>query len=357
MEPEYILQTVFNENCRARLTTDAEVAKRRYFEVHNKIEAFEAVDRHRLKPEEWKLYYTRAELQDLLFSIYYRQNVPFASGPQPLDQRDAWTMWRDRMIRAEWQAYLETAHHIGMFLGNKGKELLNALRSNDYAQFHAAMAECMVCWLLAGKEKLSLQPYVQTQNGKDVEFVATLASTSTELFIEVKAPYKPSPVGLFRSIGPSERIDPVVGLASKKFLPNKANVVAVVPRVDGIHDEHDARRAYFQAVYGRSSIGLEINTKTGHPGKTFHVFKRDGRFLKPRKAGMPAHTRVSALLGVRPFSRGEIPDGNAWVDHEVLIAENPFASIPLPKDFLPGVPRLTNQDEQLVWSDGWPIDA
>lgn len=354
-----ILRTIFDAETRIRLDASRKQLEARFYRLEKAIAELEEVERKqrrtKLFPDEWKLYYDRAELKDALFAIYLRQNVPFASGPPPLDPDQRWTMWRDRMIRAEWECYFQAAQQVGMFDGAQGANLVKALRSARFEQFHSAMAECMVCWLLAGSQRYKLEPYVKTVGEKDVEFRARKGRG--EFYVEVKAPYRPSPSGLFRSVGPSERIDGAVARAGQKFLPGKVNVVVVVPTVDGIWREEDARRAYFQAVYGQSGLTWKIDTRTGFPSGVSTIFKRDGRFLKPRKQGLPAHTRISGFLGVRRITRGDPELGTSWIDHELLLLENPNAEVRLPKSFFPHVPRLISRRGRLKWSDNYPIDA
>lgn len=352
-----VVQFVFDEKSRAKLARAKSQlsAQERLLAVRVADIQEKTKNRAKMTRSEYSPFYELSETRDAIHAIELRLSVPFATGPQPSDSDAKWRMYRDRIIRAEWECYFDAAQTVGMFSGEQGSNLLKALRSSKIREFKSAIAECMVCWILAGRYRYRLKPYVETSGKKDVEFLATTPDLSA--FTEVKAPYKAVPNGLFRSIGPYKRIAGAVLRASEKFVAGHTNVVFVVPAIDGIFNEADERRAYFEAVYGRSAIAWSVNKVTGMPGPTEVVFQRDGRFLKGRKNGRPAHTRVSGLVGVSRVIRGDIEAGDAWVDHRLLVLENPNAVVGLDKSFLSDAPRLTVVEGQLCWSDGYEIDA
>lgn len=331
-------------------------------------------------------------------NVQFRLKVLEACGPYPSDPIRAAELRRFRAIKAAWDTYLFASFACGMFEGDKGSDLLARLRGTNDDGFRSAMAECMVCWFLAGRMRFPVDPCAAGRNGKNLEMRAHV--DGSWIGVEVKAPFRetPKPPPGKNAVvwwgDDADKIDQCMEAANRQFDDNTSNLLVIVPSLRMRVFSH--RRDVVKAAFGQSKITCPINTHTGEAaGPTEVRFFPEGKFLntsrsngKPLKPdGLPAYRRISAVLCLEerlmerypephPFvlldkkRRGEIwpvweeayrlhlGAGNTmWVEHDVLALHNPNAYHPLSQETWCNFPQLVPVDGEMKWTDGYRVDV
>ena len=82
-----------------------------------------------------------------------------------------------------------------MLEGERGKEVRSRLASTDAECFRSAMAECEVCWFLAGRKRLPLVADAPGRNGRNLDM--RIVVNAVDVGVEVKAPFRERPKGAF----------------------------------------------------------------------------------------------------------------------------------------------------------------
>lgn len=327
-----------------------------------------------------------------------RLDVINACGPYPSDRSKAANIRYRRAYKAAWDTYLFAAFACGMFNGNKRNDLLARMQSIDDNDFRSAMSECMACWFLAGKMKLSVNPVAPGRKRRNLELQINLGNGV--IGVEVKAPYietpKPAP-GQNTSIwygDDSRKIEQSISAANKQFNDDCPNLLIIAPqlRVPLYAHRHDILRA----AYGQSKITWKIDTRTGLTvGPIEPKFFPEGRFLNPNREngkllkpdGFPAHRRISAIITIEQVVKQKYPypnpaillvdegrgerwnyfqkavelhyskENSMWVEHYVLVLHNPYAYHPIEQNIFGQFPQLITNGDLLEWTDGTPINV
>lgn len=336
---------------------------------------------------------SQAPSQELVF----RLRVVEACGPYPCDPKKADSLRSLRALKAAWEAYLCAAFASGMFVGEKGKDLLGRLRGVDDDGFRSAMAECMACWFFSGRMKLPIDPYAPGRGAKNLEM--RIITEDGGIGVEVKAPFREAPMlAPGRSTGcwvgdDAEKIAQCLEAANRQFDKNSRNLLVIAPRLlmRMFFERHDL----VKAIYGESKIVVPINNQTGEPGPTGVEFFPDGKFLnttrpggKPMKAdGLPGYRRISAVVTIEekivekhpypssfafldrehlaeiwPMWKREnrlhySTDNMKWVEHDVLVLHNPFAYHPVSPEMWERFPQFVEVDGEMRWTNEHGTEA
>jgi hypothetical protein len=213
--------------------------------------------------------------------LLYRLRVLGACGPYPSDRARTEELRCLRARKAAWEAYLFTAYAWGMLEGERGKEVRNRLASTDAECFRSAMAECMVCWFLAGRKELPLSPDAPGRNGRNLDM--RIVVNAIDVGVEVKAPFREQSKERFWWGDDSDKIVVALKTANKQFAKDRPNILALIPclRRPCFSHRHDLVRAAF----GQSKITWQVNTQTGEGGPTEVKFFPDGQFLNTERPG------------------------------------------------------------------------
>lgn len=311
--------------------------------------------------------------------LAYRLEVLSACGPYPSDTRTVYRIRSCRARKAAWETYLSTGFSCGMFDGEHGKDLRSRLTGVGDDNFWSAMAECLVCWLLAGKLKLPVRPRPRGRDGKTLELLVDLADGGMR--IEVKAPSRER-LSKSWSGDDSDILARCLRDANKQFEHGVRNVLVLVPMLRT--SVYACRGQLIRAFYGEEQISVPINHGTGEPAKPVEVgFAQTGKFLKHWKpTGNPRFTRVSAVLCVEerpgtsyplrnPFGlylEGASVDvwrkwyddeklfldktNTAWVSHALLVLHNPYAEYSIPREPWGDCPQFVDSNGMMSWTDG-----
>ena len=259
-----------------------------------------------------------------------------------------------RAERAAWEAYLVAAFSLGLFDEPHGNDLRARLTGEDDNAFRAAMAECMVGWVLAGKLKLNVTPRPEGRRGHPLEYL--VRNNSGGIRVEVKSPYRPLPARGAWCGDDSDLLAAALKSANEQFDSGVRNLLALAPsiRIPVYRDRGQLARAF----YGQHVFTVPIEVETGDPaGPTAFEFSPDGSFFNPRNPagklikpdGMPAYTRVGAVFCIEE----ELQFGNPpWMDHKILVAHNPYATDPISQEIWDSIPQLVDVGGEMAWNDG-----
>jgi len=318
--------------------------------------------------------------------LLYRLQVLCACGPYPSDRTRTQELRCRRARKAAWETYLFTAYACGMFEGERGKEVRSRLASTDAECFRSAMAECMVCWFLAGRKRVPLSANAPGRNSRNLDM--QIVANAVDVGIEVKAPFRERPKERVWCGDDSDKIVDALKTANKQFANDRPNILALVPCLRRSCYSH--RHDLVKGAFGQSKITWQINTQTGETGPTEVKFFPDGQFLnterpggKPLKPdGFPGYRRISAVVCIEetiaerypfpdPFalldenSRGTLwphwerardlhfsAENYAWVEHNVLVLHNPYAYHAIPHDLFGEYPQLVPVGDVMEWTDG-----
>lgn len=304
--------------------------------------------------------------------IRFRLRVLEAFGSYSRDPAAAYELRRFRAKKAAWDTYLFTAYACNMFKGEKGKDLLGRLRGIDEDSFRSAMAECMVCWFLAGRMKQSVDPRSPGRNGKKLEM--WLFIDGDRIGVEVKSPFRerPSPPPGKSTVcwvgDDADKIEQCMEAANKQFSDKIPNLLVIVPslRLRMFSHRHDI----VKAAYGQSKIICPLNIETGEAlgpvkvpfyqeGKFLNTKCPHGRSLKPD--GFPAYRRISAILCIEEkFIERKLHFNSlnkTWIDHDAIILHNPHAYHPLSRQPWGTLPQLLPVHDEMKWTDGYGVDV
>jgi hypothetical protein len=272
-----------------------------------------------------------------------------------------------RARRASWDAYVGAAIVCGLFDGQQGRDLLSRLRSSDERNFRGALAECMACWLFAGRLGLPTGARPRGREGRVLELFVEISSSV--LCVEVKAPfaYASEPVPNQLGVKPLQN---ALEEANRQFADDATNVLVisgVCQRID--FPRHELEMAF---LFNRL-VGFKIDRRTGskagaieamfHPRGFLRRAHADGGLLLPD--GQPRYTRAGAIVYVqeRLVERGDPWLANFWsVEPDILVLHNPEAERPVPDDIWRAHPqyrpaRRGLPEEGVIeyaggWSDG-----
>ncbi len=323
--------------------------------------------------------------------ILYRLQVLCACGPYPSDRTNASELRYRRARKAAWETYLFTAFACGMFESERGQELRSRLASTDPDDFRSAMSECEVCWFLAGRMRLPLDPSAPGRNGKKLDMVITLPTG--DIGVEVKAPYREMPKDNFWCGDDSDKIAQDMQSANKQFDKQSANILFIVPSLR--KPMFTQRRDLIKAAFGQSKLTWSINMSTGDTGPIETKFFQDGRFLNTERPGgkslkpdgFPGYRRISAIICIEERLAEKYPfpsplifldeklrdsvwpywerdrdlhfsdENEAWIDHDVLILHNPHAYHAISKEIWLEFPQLVPVGDVMEWTDGKQVNV
>ena len=317
--------------------------------------------------------------------LKYRLNVLTAHGPKPTNSSATNKLRYFRAQKAAWEVYIAASFVCGFFESAGGSDLRERLIGEDDDGFRSGMAECMACWFFAGKHGLVVTPYPVGRPGKNLDMLVKL--TSQDVHVEVKAPYRKRPTGDTIWHGEdSDAIANCVKAANKQFSTDRTNILVIAPELR--LDLYGCRFQLVKACFGQEKITALIDKRTGGPaGPVGTKFFPDGKFLNPYRPngkhmkpdGQPAFTRVSAVITIEEVFQHRYPyadpfvlpkDNSAWlswkrqndlhysaknyswIEHQVLVAYNPFARHPLSTEVFEQHVRFMDLGKGFGWTDG-----
>jgi len=258
-----------------------------------------------------------------------------------------------RAQKGAWEAYLSAAFALGLFEQPHGEDLRARLTGDDDDAFRAAMAECMVGWVLAGKLKLNVTPRPEGRRGHPLEYL--IHDKSGGIRVEVKSPYRPRPARGGWCGDDSDLLAAALKSANDQLESGVRNLLALAPsiRMPVYLDRGQLARAF----YGQPLLTWPFDVTTGcAAGPTTIEFSPDGSFLNLRNRtgklikldGMPAYTRVGAVVCIEEEPQSDNPP---WIDHKILVAHNPYAADPTPQEIWGSIPQLIEVADGMAWND------
>lgn len=276
--------------------------------------------------------------------------------------------------KAAWETYLAAAFACQLFEGAKGSDLRSRLAGWDSDNFRSAMAECMACWYLAGKCRLSINPSAPGRGAKNLEMVVFWKDAS--IAVEVKAPHQESPASRIGSGNGSHKLETVIERANKQFDNNGPNLLVIVPSLRLRMHHH--RTALAHALYGQTMMEFRINRETGTAEEEGEArFVPVGKLFKAQKAdGSPGYQRISAVLCIEQYPMDSYPHpsdredrliswrwreadmlhdspaNQVWMEHRALVLHNPFAYFPLDQELFHHLPQMVPDGPTMRWTDG-----
>lgn len=259
--------------------------------------------------------------------------------------------WRQRSIRAwkayraAWDTYLFAAYACGLFSEKSGTDLINRLTDTNNDNFQGALAECLACWLFAGKFRMPLIPRPKGSKNHELEFV--LDSKLGKLHVEVKAPYRAPPTDSW-SGDDSDKIMNCLETANKQFRKDNRNILVLVPSLRlPLYNE---RGSLIRAFYGEERFVMSFDPKKAQAiGPATIEFFPKGRFLQFHKSkGKPMFTRTSLVVSVEEIFN----ETYSFVDHKILILHNPHAIKTCEGLYLGNFPEFKREENYMKWSDG-----
>lgn len=250
-----------------------------------------------------------------------------------------------RAYKVAWDAYVHAAYVCGLFDGDSGKDLTRRLTDTNNDNFQGAIAECLACWIFAGKLHMPVSPKPNGRNLRTLEFACETPVGT--LHIEVKSPYKENPHQVW-SGDDAGTIAACIEQANKQFSKSTKNALVMVP--DLRLPLFLRRGSLIRALYGEERFVVPLDTATGKAsGPTTTQFFPDGRFLKVRASeGKPRFTRTSMVISVEEIYNEHYD----FVDHKVLILHNPYAAQSCEALPLDCYPTFKRNDDKIGWSDG-----
>ena len=323
--------------------------------------------------------------------LNWRLNVLEACGPDPADvNRMLEARWY-RAHKAAWSVYLQSAFACGMFDSTRGADLRARLASERDEEFRSAMAECMACWLFAGRLGLSVESHAQGRNHKMLDLALSLPGA--KVGVEVKSPFRERPRGGATWFGDdSDKIIACFKAANKQFDDKGPNLLVVAPslRVSIFQD----RRVLVRAAFGESRLVFDINEQEGRLEHARAEFSSHGTFLSNQRPSghrlksdsMPAHQRISALVSIEEYIQEKHPypadavavagkierdrseilrlvadacnhhfsrANDHWIEHKVFVLHNPYAHHPLAEELFSDFPQLVRRGANMIWTDGY----
>lgn len=315
-----------------------------------------------------------------------RLEVLCACGPYPSDAAARHRLRRLRARKAAWETYLFTAYACGMFEGDRGSDLRGRLGSKHSDNFRSAMAECEVCWFLAGRMRLPIQPRATGRNARNLEM--RVVCEDDEFGVEVKAPHRDPPLKGIWCGDDSDKIAQAMAAANKQFDKQTPNLLFIVPTLRNrmFSQRHDL----LKAAFGHSVITWQVSSSTAEYRPAHDEFQRDGKFLNTERPGgkllkpdgFPAYRRISVMVCIEEHLAEKYPlpspffvlddhlrnsfwpdykrvchqhfgeDNDIWIDHDVLVIHNPYAYHPVPPEMWREFPQLVPAGDVMEWTDG-----
>lgn len=267
--------------------------------------------------------------------------------------------------------------------------MLSRLRGHDAVAYRAAIAECMACWVLAGKLGMPVSSKPSGRNQKVLDWLAEHTPARQSLHVEVKAPFVEAPEDAWSGSDAPVLVG-CMRRANDQFEAGRVNVLIVVPELrTPVYAE---REQLVEAFIGQPMITWSVDRKTGGSiGDTRNIFRPDGALVARHRwpAGFsPRFTRLSAVVTIEEFlaekvhdgavtaeeladaqrrgdpsvahriiheyfSRSLRPDHAEWIEHHVFVLHNPFAQNPLDEAIFARYPQLVVRGPHMVWTDGY----
>lgn len=317
--------------------------------------------------------------------LQLRYQVLLASGPLPDDPVMARHVRIRRAQKAAWEAYLDAAAACGLL----DADLMGRLRDFSEDNARGAMAECLACWLLAGRLRLAVQPRPPGRDGCRLD----LRVTDRDGFnVEAKAPARELPEGTRTWSGnDADVLVECLKEANRQFTDDTANLLVIVPvlRTPVAMERDQLVEAFIGHVAYTWTVPL---TGDDEPTDGRTTFIADGKLVRKRhrpgvSSPLPDATRVSAVATVeeRLFEKaayrcGYTPEQMAeardrgdknlmnvilydalwakyqresptWIEHDVFVVHNPYALHRISEDVFAAFPQLVVRGGGMVWTD------
>lgn len=301
-------------------------------------ELFPASVRRRLasigrpRPSKW---------DDAGIPVRQRHLIVAPVGPKTLPYRAA--------RRRAWALYLAAAEAAGLL----DVETRSRLTGDDDENFRASMAECLTAWFFAQPLRHAIRARPEATTAKNVDFEIT-NSAGTAVRVEVKAPYVP----LTSDSWAGDDAPIIRGLlkdAGRQFKKAHPNLLVVVPLFR--NPVYLARSQAIEALIGQWAWSVPIMLDPDdEPQETTTVFLQNGKLAKrwpaPDGGVRTDLTRVSAVMTIEERMVDD-PAGNLRIDHAVSVVHNPFAALPIAREFFGDLPQLVRVDGRMSWTDGY----
>ena len=128
-------------------------------------------------------------------------------------------------------------------------------RDSKNDQFRGAMAECMTCWFLAGRMRLTLDTWAPGRENRMLEM--KIVSDTGDIGVEVKVPFEeltdsPPEHSSYHYAGESHKLAPCMVAANKQFSDMTPNILVIAPRLE--RSIVQTRNELIRAAYGESKI-------------------------------------------------------------------------------------------------------
>jgi len=288
--------------------------------------------------------------------VRWLTDVLTAGGPPPTDALVAERVARRRASRAALDVYVSAADACGLL----DRNMVERLRSTEERNYRSARAECVACWLLAGRLGYPVAPVVGGgRDRKQLEFSAT--TPHGQLVVEVKASRVDIPKGGSWSGDDFRALEKDMRDASGQFGKGTRNLLVLVPQ---LRTPVYSDREQLEKLIGDRVLFVPVATERGVEVPPPHAgFVPRGRFVRFGKTDnttgtrLPAHTRVSAVMSIETGLVGDAR-GVLYVDHRVVVVHNPNAEQPVDPATFGSYPQLVRvSDTDMAWTDRTEGDA
>lgn len=269
--------------------------------------------------------------------IRERHLVVACSGPNPSLAR-----WARHLA---WREYLGAAARSGLL---KSPDLVARLTGVDDDGFRSALAECFAAWFFSVRRRMVVRPNPASKQTKN--FDLSIQDGPVLVNAEVKAPYVPREHSHVTG-DDSSALREAIAKAGDQLPKGQPNVVVLVPllRTDVASD----RNQLLKATIGEPALNIFVAIGGAPPRKPEPTFLQRGKLAKLWACGGGVFrtdlTRVSAVMTLEELleARGD----ELRVTRRVVVVHNPFAAVPLRRDFFGRAPQWVTRNGHMRWSD------
>ena len=256
------------------------------------------------------------------------------TGPEPAASN--WAFCR------AWNSYLSASQKCGLL---DDQELLSRLRGEDDDGFRGAMAECLTAFYFRVRLRAEVTSKPEGTNTKNVDLLVVRGGLG--VYAEVKAPYVP----LLNSHGSGDDAKALLQAIEKagtQMKKGRANLVVLVPSLRTSVRSH--RGQLLKATIGEHAISFFVSLDGSPPPKPQPTFLQKGKLAKLwRTTGGAFQTDLSRISAVMTIE--EIRPHEHRLGHSIVVVHNPFAKVPIPREFFGRVPQWLIREGKMGWSD------
>ena len=287
--------------------------------------------------------------KELLFNLSVLQSR--CSADLRLDSQT--TRHSRHALQRTWARYIDCAARAGFL--SSDRDVVSRLRTLEGDNFRSAMAECAAAWLFLAELRLPVEAKPAGRDRRILDLGCSIGGQ--RVGVEVKAPYRIRQQPVWAG-DDADLIQNALNAANTQFDNAGPNILLLVPTF-APHLYHQ-RLTIIKALLGTPALVLTIDKDTGTAvGEPRSDFVLDGKFTKPIRNGIaPGFTRVSAVITLEsaPDSRIHTVFGKPFwiscsIQHNVLVAHNPFAKFPIAPSVFGRWPQLVRQGDEMRWTD------